>query len=183
MSAAVLSIRVATRSDVPDGQSRMDGVPNQVVTLRSMGAGSTHEVVFFDVANPGVGSSTLSPYAPDVPSITVYPPGSSMPYPSGDGRTFYFMPPGGADGHGQSFGLELIVDRGLPTEIRSRRKYAIPTLTHGLIYPVFGEGADPEAAIYNAGATQVGNSCDNTGGSWRGFLPHLIDLMQKFEAL
>jgi len=169
MSSAVLRIQVATLSDVPDGESRVDGVPNQVVTLRSVGSGTTHEVRFWDVANPGIGT----PLAPSVPTIS----------PVGDGRTYTFTPPGGASGYGQTFGIELIVDRGIfddtgrSLEVRSRRIYAIPTERTRTVLPVFGEGADPQAALYNHGPVQLAASADNAGGNWRGYAARLLSLI------
>lgn len=170
MSSAVIRIQVATLSDVPDGSSRVDGVPNQLVTLMSMGSGSTHEMRFFDVANPGVAGATS--LAPSVPALLAL----------GDGRTWTFTPPGGATGDGQSFGIELIVDRGLlASEAVSRRKYAIPTKLHGRILPVFSEGADPQASLVNQGLVQVAKSVDNAGGNWRGFFPRLLDFLAAQE--
>lgn len=161
MSSAVMRIQVATLTDVSDGQARIDGVPDQLVTLRSVGSGSSHLFRFWDVTNPSLGSAT----APVVPTIT----------PIGDGRTFTFTPPGGASGYGQSFGIELIVDQGLDTEVRSRHIYAIPTQNTGIVLPVFAEGADPQASLQNHGATQVANCADNAGGNWRGYHPRLIE--------
>lgn len=159
--SAVLKIQVATLSDAPEGESRIDGVPNQLVTIQSTGTGATHELAFWDVANPGVSGSTVNPTVPTL-------------VPLGDGRTWTFLPPGGANAYGQSFGLELIVDRGLSTEARTRRKYAIPTQNQILILPLFGEGADREASLSNHGAVQVAASADNAGGNWRGYHPRLL---------
>lgn len=169
MSSAVLRIQVVTLSDVPDGESRVDGVPNQVVTVRSLGTGSTHELRFWDVCNPGVGGATAMD--PNVPALT----------PSGDGRSWTFTPPGGGGAFGQSFGLELIVDRGLTTQQRVRRVYKIPTANLGLLLPLFAEGADPQASLVNAGTAQVGNSADNHDGNWRGYHPGLIDWLVAIE--
>lgn len=163
MSSAVLRIQVATLSDVPDGQSRIDGVPNQVVTLRSTGTGGSHLIRFFDVTNPGISGATSTD--PNVPALT----------PVGDGRSYTFTPGGGSSGWGQSFGIELIVDQGLTTEVRSRRKYAIPTENLGVILPLFAEGADPQASLNNAGTLQIQKSVDNADDNWRGYHPRLLD--------
>ena len=169
MSSAVLRIQVATLADVPDGESRIDGVPNQVVTVRSLGTGSTHDLVFWDVCNPGVAGATV--LDPEVPTLTI----------GGDGRSWTFTPPGGGTGFGQSFGLELVVDRGLATEVKVRRMYAIPTENAQRVFPLFAEGADPQASLQNAGATQVGNSVDNHDGNWRGYHPKLVEWMRQVE--
>ena len=163
MSQAVMRIQVDTLSDVPDGQGRNDGVPDKLVTVRSVGTGSTHELRFWDVANPGVAGAGFT--TPSVPALTAL----------GDGRTWTFTPPGGADAFGQTFGLELIVDRGLPTQDRSRHIYAIRTKNLALRLPLFGEGADPQASLLNRGALQIARSADNAGGNWRGFHPVLLE--------
>lgn len=171
MSSAVLRIQVDTLSDVTDGESRVDGVPDKEVTVRSLGSGSTHELRFWDVTNPGIGGATV--LEPNVPEITE----------TGDGRSWTFTPPGGAGAFGQSFGLELIVDRGLETQATIRRKYAIPTQDKALILPLFAEGADPEASLQNNGTAQVANSVDNHSGNWRGYHPALLELFLIVEGL
>jgi hypothetical protein len=169
MSSAVLRIQVATLTDVPDGESRVDGVPDEEVTVRSIGTGATHDLRFWDVSNPGVGGATAMD--PNVPALTA----------TGDGRSWAFTPPGGGSAYGQSFGLELIVDRGLPTQVRCRRVYKIPTSNHGILYPLFAEGADPQASLENNGTTQIGNSHDNHDGNWRGYHPSILDLIKLIE--
>lgn len=170
MSSAVLRIQVATLTDVPDGESRIDGVPNQLVTLSSIGTGGTHELNFWDVVNPGIAGATVT--LPAVPVIT----------PLGDGKSWTFTPPGGAGAFGQSFGLELVVDRGLETQARCRRVYKIATAGKGCCYPLFAEGADPQASLQNNGTAQIANSANNHGGNWRGYHPELISWLLAVEA-
>ncbi len=101
----------------------------------------------------------------------------------GDGRSWSFTPPGGDGAYGQSFGLELVVDAGRDTEVRCRRKYAIPTRAMGLVFPLFGEGADPEGALFNATNDVIARSVDNHGGNWRGFQPDLLRWISESERL
>jgi hypothetical protein len=121
------------------------------------------------VCNPGVGGATAM--APNVPDLTA----------GDDGRSWTFTPPGGAGAYGQSFGLELVVDRGLPTQMRCRRVYKIPTDNLGLLLPLFAEGADPQATLQNSGTAQIANSHDNHDGNWRGYHPSLIDWLVAIE--
>ena len=170
MSSAVLRIQVATLADVPDGQGRIDGVPNELVTVRSIGTGLTHELRFWDVFNPDIAGADV--YNPEVPTINA----------ASDGRSWTFTPPGGTDGYGQTFGIELVVDRGLATQARARRIYAIPTRDFQLTYPLFAEGADPQASLFNNGTAQVANSADNHDGNWRGYHPRLLEWIRAVEA-
>jgi hypothetical protein len=158
MSSAILRIQQATLVDVTDGESRNDGIPNQVVTFTSIGSGTTHELSVWDV----------------------YPVGTprTLAHPS---ALVWTINPGA--GYLKSYGVELVVDRGLATEVRCRRVFRIAGQVSGLCAMLFGEDADPTGSLDNAGAAVIAASDDNAGGSYRGFGPHLNAAIAKIELL
>lgn len=157
-----LTINQATLSSGTADTSRIDGVPNQLVTLTSTvtgGSATTYTWRFWAY------SGTQS-----VPSIS----GSST-------ATATFTPSGGASGFGQTFGIELVIDLGLGTQVSTRRILAIATQFKGLILPVFAESADPTASITNSGSAFIAASTDNAGGNYQGYHPRILAWEQQYE--
>ena len=158
MVTALFKIDVATLSAGVSDTSRIDGVPNQLVTLTYTGAGaSAYAWRFWDYQ----GAQTVPTITNDTTSVAT------------------FTPSGGASGYGQSFGIELTVD----STIVSRRVYKIPTLRENFLIPIFAERADPAAALYNQGAGPQAISTDNAASNAFGYAKRMTSFMQTVERL
>jgi hypothetical protein len=156
MATAVMRIDQATLSAGTDDTSRIDGVPNQTVTLNWVGTGTPSSYLwrFFDYVG-----------AFSVPTIS-----------NSSSAVATFVPGGGASGYGQTFGVELVIDGGA----KSRRTFKIPTENHALLFPAYSETADVSAALY---APSSAASTDNAGSNWRGWAPALTTLQARADRL
>jgi hypothetical protein len=115
MTIAAYRISVEDQAAVADSTSRADGVPSKEVTLRSIGAGTTHEFSFSGV------------YPGPAPTLTQ----------GEDPRDWTFTP---SAAYGQSFDIDLVVDRLTGDPKRASLTYRIPSEVKGLLFPV---GSDP----------------------------------------
>jgi hypothetical protein len=154
MSTAEMTIEVATQPPGAAGEARNDGLAGQLVTLKSTGVGSTHLIRLLTTTEAAV------------PTLT-----QTLP------TEWTFTPPSA----GEAYLLELVVDEGLATEIRTRRTFRIPTENFGLLVPAPNEAADPAGSLINNGSAVVEASNDNAGGNWEGWEPRMTAWLKKVD--
>jgi hypothetical protein len=152
-----MRIDQATVGTGTDDTSRVDGVPNQLVTLNWVGTGSPVSYLwqFWDYA----GDQTV----PTISNATT--------------ATATFTPNGGATGYGQTFGIELVIDG----SVTSRRTFKIATQREQLLLPAYAEVADPDGSRQNMGAPVIATSTDNAASNYRGWAPALVSTQKAAE--
>lgn len=119
------------------GKSREDLGYGELITLRSVGTGTTHAVFVRWV--PSASATTLVA----VPTLTQTSP-----------TTWTFTTPASGVG-GFPFGtylFELVVNAGTSSESRQSLTASIPTQTHGLVLPAFNEKALATTNVTNLGS-------------------------------
>jgi hypothetical protein len=123
---AVLEISQATApASSGPGFSYTTGVINQLVTIDSVGTATTHEARIL--------------MHPDDDAVT-------LTQVTGKQWTFTPNPSGGIPAGGAVYRIELVTDRGLPSEARQIRVFGIRD-SNGFLIPPFGTQADPLANI------------------------------------
>lgn len=159
MADAVLRIQVAGLSDVPDGESRNDGVSGSKVTLTSVGVGNTTHLIRF-------ANTSEDPTPPTLTQNTT--------------TEWEFTPSAGA---GHTYLIELYVTDAFGGEDTVRRPYRIPTANLGLLLPGPMEAADAAASLFNNGAAIIKASNDNASGNYVGWAIHGTDWFNHIESL
>ena len=134
--SAVLQIDRPGSAGTP-GKSREDLSYGELITLRSVGTGTTHDV--FVRWTPSASITTLVA----VPTLTQTSP-----------TTWTFTTPVAGSG-GFPFGsymFELVVNAGTSSESRQTLVATIPTQTHGILLPALNEKALATTNVTNLGS-------------------------------
>lgn len=123
------------------GVSRTDGLlTGALVTITSVGGGSTHLVELLDVP------------LEDINAV------ASLVQNGGDPTIWTFTPTANQPG---TFRIKLTEDLGLPSESVQIRVLRMRTPRNGIILPAMNERADDEASLVNSGAPFIDASEDN----------------------
>lgn len=165
--AAIIRIDRPGPSVGTNGRSRDDGVAGELITVSSMGPGTSHLLSFRDHWPPPTGtpgaSSTIA-----TPTLTPISP------VAGAAASWTFTMPIGATF--ALYGLELNVDGELDWR-------EIGVKLNGLLPVLYGELGHPDAKIATFGdADIIAASTFNAGGSGRGWATRLNEWAQKILA-
>lgn len=162
----VITIDQATLGAGSAGESRSDGVPNQVVTVTA--SPTSAYAPNNDADRYALRILSVEPVSDSAPAIT-----------QASNRTWTFTPP--ANSYGRSYRIELTVDGGTEFEAVVIRTFSVRTQRQAWRLPAPGEYASPNTTIPNSGADQVALSETNEGASPWGWHPALTEALRDLD--